>query len=79
MTRLARHWLTPKIHHDGVPPETEYRIQREAARDCFARADAAPASLESFLHRRLGQRHAIAALKLLPPEFVLKLFRDTPQ
>jgi hypothetical protein len=38
-----------------------------AARDCLALAETA-SPVEAFLHRKLAQRHAEAALRLLSPE-----------
>jgi hypothetical protein len=75
MTRLARHWLRPKVHADAVDPMSELRIRTQAGLDAAARARANPAGLEGVLNRQLAYNHALAVLRMLPAETVRELFR----
>jgi|HubBroStandDraft_6_1064221.scaffolds.fasta_scaffold872976_2 hypothetical protein len=76
MTRLARRWTHSKVHHDGlIDPMSELRIRTQAGLDAAARARANPDRLEGVLNRQLAYNHAIAVLRMLPPEVVKELFR----
>jgi hypothetical protein len=78
--RLARHWLKPKVHDDGlIDPMSELRIRTQAGLDAAARARANPDGLEGALNRQLARNHAIAVLRMLPAETIRELFRDAPR
>jgi hypothetical protein len=54
---------------------SELRIRTQAGLDAAARARANPDGLEGVLNRQLAYNHAIAVLRMLPPEVVKELFR----
>jgi hypothetical protein len=63
--RLARRWTHPRVHDDGVPPETEARIQFDAALHAYELAKGETSPVLRFLHLELAPRHTQAAMALL--------------
>jgi hypothetical protein len=62
--RLAPRWTHPRVHDDGVSPETEYRIQLDAALHAYELAKGETSPVLRFLHLALARRHTQAALSL---------------